>query len=105
MTIPGIDVLELERFQRLEHHEMFRRLRAEAPVSWHDHPGGRGFWNVVKHEDVVMVGRQAQMFSSESGGVSILDPEEFEGGMTMARELLFEPELVVRSSTGAVPKP
>lgn len=29
---------------------------------------------------------------------------QIEGGMTMARELLFEPELVVRSSTGAAPK-
>ncbi|GAA3610336.1 LacI family DNA-binding transcriptional regulator [Kineosporia mesophila] len=29
---------------------------------------------------------------------------QIEGGMTMDRELLFEPELVVRSSTGAVPR-
>jgi DNA-binding LacI/PurR family transcriptional regulator len=29
---------------------------------------------------------------------------QIEGGLTMARELLFEPELVVRSSTGAVPR-
>ena len=29
---------------------------------------------------------------------------QIEGGMTMARELLFEPELVVRSSTGAAPR-
>ena len=29
---------------------------------------------------------------------------QIEGGLTMARELLFEPELVVRSSTGAAPR-
>jgi DNA-binding LacI/PurR family transcriptional regulator len=29
---------------------------------------------------------------------------QIDGGMTMDRELLFEPELVVRSSTGAVPR-
>lgn len=80
VSLPGIDLLELERFQRLEHHEMFTRLRNEAPISWHDHPKGRGFWNVVKHEDVVTVGRQAHRFSSEIGGISILDPEEYEGG-------------------------
>lgn len=83
MTLPGIDLLELERYQRLEHHEMFRRLRAEAPISWHEHPQGRGFWNLVKHEDVVNVGRQAQKFSSEIGGISILDPEEQPGGAGM----------------------
>ena len=42
MTTATIDLLDLDRFQRLEHHEMFKRLRAEDPVSWHDHPGGQG---------------------------------------------------------------
>ena len=79
MSLPGIDLLELERYQRQEHHEMFRRLRAEAPIYWHEHPKGRGFWNLTKHADVVTVGRQAQRFSSEIGGISILDPEEYEG--------------------------
>ena len=53
MSLPGIDLLELERYQRLEHHEMFKRLRAESPIYWHDHPQGRGFWNLVKYDDVV----------------------------------------------------
>ena len=48
MGLDGIDLLDLDRFQRLEHHEMFKRLRAEAPVSWHDHPAAKGFWNVVR---------------------------------------------------------
>jgi hypothetical protein len=50
MTTSTIDLLDLDRFQRLEHHEMFARLRAENPVSWHDYPGGTGFWNVVQHK-------------------------------------------------------
>ena len=29
MTLDDIDLLDLDRFQRLEHHEMFRQLRAE----------------------------------------------------------------------------
>jgi cholest-4-en-3-one 26-monooxygenase len=80
MTLPGIDLLDLDRFQRGEHHEMFRQLRAEAPISWHDHPNGRGFWNVVKLPDVVAVNRDNQLFSSEVGGISILDPDESWGG-------------------------
>src|SRR3954465_12996554 len=73
-----IDLLDFDRFQRGEHHEMFRRLRAENPVSWHENPEGRGFWNLVKHADVVEVNRDSERFSSEVGGVSILDPEELE---------------------------
>jgi cholest-4-en-3-one 26-monooxygenase len=73
MTVPGVDLLDLSRFQRGEHHEMFRRLRAEAPVSWQDMPRGQGFWNVVKHRDVVEVNRDQQRFSSELGGVNIWD--------------------------------
>jgi cholest-4-en-3-one 26-monooxygenase len=76
--LDGIDLLDLDRFQRLEHHEMFKRLRAEAPVSWHDNPRARGFWNVVKHSDLVMVNRDTALFSSERGGVSIPDPGEYE---------------------------
>ena len=38
MSIPGVDLLDLDRFQRLEHHAMFERLRQEAPVYWTDHP-------------------------------------------------------------------
>ena len=77
--LPGIDLLDLDRFQRLEHHEMFRRLRAEDPVSWQDHPSGRGFWNVVKYADVVAVNRDSELYSSEIGGTGILDPDEMDG--------------------------
>ena len=83
MALPGIDLLDLDRFQRLEHHEMFKRLRAEDPVSWHDLPGGKGFWNVVRHADLVAINRDTATYSSEMGGVSILDPGEFgeQGGV------------------------
>jgi cholest-4-en-3-one 26-monooxygenase len=78
MTLPGIDLLDLDRFQRGEHHEMFKRLRAEDPVSWHDDPRGSGFWNVVKHADLVTVNRDAETYSSEIGGTSIFDFDEME---------------------------
>ena len=69
MTTATIDLLDLDRFQRLEHHEMFKRLREEQPVSWHEYPGGTGFWNVVQHEDVLTVSRDSELYSSEIGGV------------------------------------
>jgi cholest-4-en-3-one 26-monooxygenase len=70
MRTPGIDLTDLDRFQRGEHHEMFRRLRAEEPVAWHDLPGAKGFWNVVTHPDVTLVNRDSALFSSEKEGVS-----------------------------------
>jgi len=79
MALEGIDLLDLDRFQRLEHWEMFDRLRQEDPISWHEYPGAQGFWNVVRHEDLVAVNRDTATFSSEAGGISILSPEEFPG--------------------------
>ncbi len=70
MKTPGIDLTDLDRFQRGEHHEMFRRLRAEEPVAWHEVPDGRGFWNVVTHADVTQVNRDSALFSSEKEGVN-----------------------------------
>jgi cholest-4-en-3-one 26-monooxygenase len=80
MALEGINLLDLDRFQRLEHYEMFDRLRAEAPVSWRDYPGAQGFWNVVQHKDLVTVNRDTGLYSSETGGISILTPDEFPGG-------------------------
>ena len=65
-----LDLLDLDMFKRGEQDEVFARLRREAPVSWQDHPGGRGFWSVVKHLDVVTVNRDAALFSSELGSIS-----------------------------------
>ena len=70
MKTPGIDLTDLDAFQRGEHHEMFRRLRAEEPVSWHELPDGKGFWNVVTHADVTRVNRDSALFSSELEGVN-----------------------------------
>jgi len=80
MSIDDINLLDLDRFQRLEHYKMFDQLRAEEPVSWHDFPGGQGFWNVVKHKDLLTVNRDTALFSSEEGGVSIFTPNELEDG-------------------------
>ncbi len=75
-TTAEYDLLDMDRFQRGEHHEWFRRLRAENPVSWHDFPPGRGFWNVVKHADLVEVNRDPETYSSELGGTNLYDMED-----------------------------
>ncbi len=69
MKTPGIDLTDLDAFQRGEHHEMFRRLRAEEPVAWHELPNAKGFWNVVTHPDVTLVNRDSALYSSEAQDV------------------------------------
>jgi cholest-4-en-3-one 26-monooxygenase len=44
-------------------HELFRELRAERPVSRHEHPRwDRGYWAITRHEDVQRVSRDSATF-------------------------------------------
>ena len=49
-------------------HEEFRRLRAEAPVSWHEASDGRKFWAVTKYRDLFKVSLDPKTFSSAHRG-------------------------------------
>ena len=74
MQLADVDLLDLDGFQRIEHHEMFTVLRAEDPVHWHDEPDGPGFWSITKHADLVAVNRDADgVLAPRPGGTSI-DP-------------------------------
>ena len=76
MSLEDIDLLDADRFVRMEHHEMLKTLREQAPLYWHVDPAGGGFWNVVRHADVQMVNRDNELYSSEIGGISIPNPGE-----------------------------
>ncbi len=71
MPLEEVDLLDLDRFVRQEHHEMFRTLRAESPVHFHEEPDGPGFYNVTKYDDLVAVNRNPDLFSSEIEGISL----------------------------------
>ena len=62
-------VCELDRwetFQNGQPHDIFTRLRKEAPVYWHvDYlPFEQGFWVLTKLEDIVRVSKDPTTFSS-----------------------------------------
>ena len=63
MKLEDVDLMDLDAFQEGRHHEMFKVLREEAPVSFHPEPDGPGFWSVVKHADLQMVNRDTTTFS------------------------------------------
>jgi cholest-4-en-3-one 26-monooxygenase len=79
MKLADIDLLDLDRFPRGEHHEMFRVLREQDPVHWHEEPDGAGFWAITKHAHLVEINRDPELFSSELDGISIQDMDEVGG--------------------------
>ena len=67
-------------------HATFLRLRHDDPVSWwdEDHAGGRGFWAVTRHADLLKVSRDVGTFSSAQGiRLEEMDAEETEARRTM----------------------
>ncbi len=57
-------------------HDLFTRLRREAPVHWSplaDHPEEAGFWSITRADDLRRVSLDWETYSSEVGGVLVLD--------------------------------
>ena len=79
MELADVDLLDLDRFLAGEHHEMFRVLREQDPIHWHEEPDGDGFWAITKHAHLVEVNRNPEVFSSERDGISIRDMDDSGG--------------------------
>jgi linalool 8-monooxygenase len=65
-------------------HEVFARLRRNAPVYWNPEADGAGFWALTRHADIVEASRKPELFSSahENGGHRIFNENEV--GLTNA---------------------
>ena len=74
MQIRGVNLTDPDIFQQGVPHEMFRVLRNEAPVYWHEEPSGPGFWAVTKYHDLKFVSKNPALFSSERQGTLLQDP-------------------------------
>ena len=88
MKLEDVDLLDLDRFQRQEHHEMFAVLRAEDPVHWTDEPDGPGFWSITKHADLVQVNRDHEVFSAEDGGITLYESSNLDESMDMRGKIM-----------------
>ena len=78
MPPAAVNLLDLGLYANGAPHMLFRRLRAEDPVHWHDESNGPGFWAVLRYDDVVHVSRRVDLFSSSLGGTMIPDAQEAE---------------------------
>ncbi|HET6998779.1 MAG TPA: cytochrome P450 [Solirubrobacterales bacterium] len=75
--------LEQERVLEREHwmdgppHELFKEMRGKCPVHWTSEitevPAAAGFWSVTAADDVHTVSRDWETYSSELGGVVVID--------------------------------
>ena len=68
-----IDVYNPDHYIAGIPHGQFAWLRANAPVYWHEHPAGHGYWVLSKHADVLSVSRDFKTFSAEKGFVMVDD--------------------------------
>jgi len=53
----GIDLLDLAPFAASHEHDLFRRLRDEAPVHFNSEPDGPGFWSLTRYDHVLAAAR------------------------------------------------
>ncbi|MFI5035248.1 MAG: cytochrome P450 [Acidimicrobiales bacterium] len=85
MAEPLQDITAHDTYVHGVPHETFARLRATDPVHWtEESDGGRGFWSVTRHADVLLVSRTPEAFSSRLGiRLEDMSPEETEARRTM----------------------
>ncbi|GGS53594.1 MULTISPECIES: cytochrome P450 [Streptomyces] len=62
-----VDLLDPDLFAANAFWPTLRHLRQQAPVHWHDHPDGGGFWVVTRYDDIVAVYTDHDSFSSRYG--------------------------------------
>src|SRR5262249_35625875 len=66
--VDPLDLVDPARFARRGYpHEVWTRLRAEAPVPPFPPPASRPFWAITKHAAVVEIASQPVRFSSAHG--------------------------------------
>jgi methyl-branched lipid omega-hydroxylase len=66
-----VDLMDPEFYADGPPHEIFARMRAEAPVHWSELGDGDGFWSLTKAEDIAAVSKDSGTYSSNSHGVFV----------------------------------
>ena len=86
--LANVDVASPRVYAKGVPHEALAAIRAHDPVHWHPWTGTRGgFWLLSKHADVLAVGKDPTLFSSQVGHIAL---EEREPDALAARQSLIE---------------
>ncbi len=82
--VDPLELVDAERYGRRGYpHDVWTRLRADAPVAYFEPPGFEPFWAITRHADVRHVGAQPRIFSSAQG-IILRRPNE----STVASEMI-----------------
>jgi cholest-4-en-3-one 26-monooxygenase len=74
--LADVDVASPKVYAQGVPHEELAAIRRHDPVHWHPWPGTRdGFWLISKHADVIAVGKDPRLFSSQVGHIALEDRE------------------------------
>ena len=76
LDLDRIDLGDLELWEDGPPHELFTRLRTEAPAHWSPleaYPHEAGFWSLTRAEDLRAASLDWETFSSYVGGIMVLD--------------------------------
>jgi len=71
------DLTDHDAFAKGAPHNTFARLRRDDPMHWTDWNGGKGFWSVTRHADILELNKQSDLLSSAKG-IRIEDQTEEE---------------------------
>ena len=74
VPLDKIDVSRPELFRNDTWRPWFARLRREAPIHYLAESSVGPFWSVTNHKLIKEVDTNHQVFSSEKGGIAIVDP-------------------------------
>ena len=80
LPLEEIDVSRPELFYNDTWRPLFARLRREAPVHYLADSINGAFWSVTNHRLIKEVDTNHKVFSSEAGGIAIVDPEAVNTG-------------------------
>jgi cholest-4-en-3-one 26-monooxygenase len=88
---PGVNLIDQDHYaSEGPPHATFRRLRAEAPISWHERDDDTSFWAITKYKDVFAMSLDQKRFSSARRGAIFRtwNEEEYEAqkGMLINRD-------------------
>jgi cytochrome P450 len=61
------DLSDHDSFVNGTPHNTFKRMRDHDPLAWCEWSGGKGFWSVTRHADIMELNRNFQQVSSAQG--------------------------------------
>jgi cytochrome P450 len=82
VDLERVDLMDEDLYEDGPPHELFARLRAEAPVFKTSTAEGGEFWAVTKASDITAISKNPEVFSSEKNGVFLRE------GMPMPLDVL-----------------